>query len=96
VPRSVFLGRVVAEGEPLWLDEDRYWALALAEVEADACPDCGQPWGEATAKENEEGYQAHLVKCHACSMSAKSVRAYQSKNNSDTDGLHVHVERKRR
>ncbi|MER5653429.1 hypothetical protein ABT076_10480 [Streptomyces sp. NPDC002131] len=96
MPRSIFLGRVVGEGEPLWLDEDRHWALALAEIEADSCPDCHQPWGEATDKENEEGYQAHLVKCHACSMSAKSVRAYQSRNNSDTDGLHVHVERKRR
>jgi hypothetical protein len=92
----VFLGRVVGEGEPQWLDEDRYWAEALAEVEADSCPDCGQPWGEATAKENEEAYKAHLVKCHACSISAKTVRAYQSKSNSDADGLHVHVERDRR
>jgi hypothetical protein len=95
VPRSVFLGRVVAEGEPLWLDEDRYWALALAEVEADACPDCGQPWGEATDKEAEFAYKAHLVKCHACGTSAKAVRAHQD-GKGDTDGLHVHVERDRR
>jgi hypothetical protein len=91
----VFLGRVVVEGEPLWLDEDRHWALALAEVEADSCPDCGQPWSEATDSKNEEAYRAHLVRCHACSISAKTVRASQSKNNSDGDGLHVHIERRR-
>jgi hypothetical protein len=45
------MGRVVAEGEPLWLDEDRAWALALLDVEADACPECGQPWSEATDPE---------------------------------------------
>jgi hypothetical protein len=95
VPRSVFLGRVVAEGEPLWLDEDRYWALALAEVEADSCPDCHQPWGEATSADNEGAYKAHLVRCHACAMSAKKVRAHQDAKG-DVDGLHVHVERDRR
>jgi hypothetical protein len=91
----VFLGRVVAEGEPLWLDEDRYWALALAEVEADACPDCGQPWSEATARGNEGAYTADLVRCHACAISAKRVRAHQD-GGGDIDGLHVHVERDRR
>lgn len=95
MPRSVFLGRVVAEGEPLWLDEDRYWALALKEVEADSCPDCHQPWGEATDAGSEGAYTAHLVRCHACAISAKKVRAHQD-NKGDTDGLHVHVERDRR
>ena len=86
------MGRVVAEGEPLWLPEDRYWALALLEVEADACPECGQPWAEATAAENEFEYTAELVRCHACSTSAKRVRAHQGKNGEgSTDGLHVHV-----
>ncbi|MER6435420.1 hypothetical protein ABT275_03525 [Streptomyces sp. NPDC001185] len=92
MPRSVFLGRVVGEGEPLWLPEDRYWAFALAEVDADRCPDCGQPWGEATSPKNEESYRADLVKCHACAISAKAVRAHQD-GKGDTDGLHVHVNR---
>ncbi|MGW8901665.1 hypothetical protein [Streptomyces sp. NPDC055753] len=46
------MGRVVADGEPLWLPEDRAWALALLQVEADACPDCGQPWGVANHNAN--------------------------------------------
>jgi hypothetical protein len=89
------MGRVVAEGEPLWLDEDRAWALALLDVEADACPDCGQRWSEATALDGEDAYKADLVKCHACAISAKAVRAHQD-GKGDTDGLHVHVERDRR
>jgi len=86
----VFLGRVVQQGEPLWLPEDRAWALALLEVEADACPDCGQPWSQATAPENEFAYKADLLMCHACATSAKTVRAHQDKRGS-TDGLHVHL-----
>lgn len=90
----MFLGRVVADGEPLWLPEDRYWAHALLEVEADACPECGQPWSEATDPANEFAYKAHLVRCHACSTSAKRVRAHQNKNgDGSTDGLHVHIAR---
>lgn len=94
MPRSVFLGRVVAPGEPLFTEEDRAWALALAEVEADTCPDCGQPWSEATDPKNEEQYKAELILCHACAMSAKTVRAYQD-NKGSADGLHVHLEHRK-
>lgn len=89
----MFLGRVVGPGEPLWLAEDRAWALALLDVEADACPDCGQPWSEATDSASEFTYKAQLIKCHACGTSAKTVRAHQD-NNGNTDGLHVHIERR--
>jgi len=91
VPRSVFLGRVIGDGEPLWLPEDRYWALALAEVEANACPDCGQPWHEATDIKNEFKYKAQVIRCHACTTSAKTVKAKQEKGES-VDGLHVQIE----
>jgi len=91
------MGRVVAEGEPLWLAEDRAWSLALLEVEADSCPGCGQPWAEATDAKNEFAYTAELVRCHACSTSAKRVRAHQDRNGEgSTDGLHVHVRKQDR
>lgn len=93
MPRSVFLGRVVRPGEPLWLSEDRAWALALLEVEADCCPECRQPWGEATARENEEDYRAELIRCHACTASAQAVKAYQDKGG-QSEGLHVHIKRR--
>lgn len=86
------MGRVVEQGEPLWLPEDRAWALALLNVEGDCCPECRQPWGEATDKANEFGYRAELIRCHACTTSAKAVKAYQDKGGS-ADGLHVHLER---
>lgn len=96
MPRSVFMGRVVQQGEALWLPEDRAWALALLEVEANSCPDCGQPWDAATDPDNEFAFKAQLIRCHACTTSAKAVRAYQDKNNGSSDGLHVHIERTRR
>ncbi|NYV73180.1 hypothetical protein [Streptomyces sp. UH6] len=80
-------------GEPLWLDEDRDWALALLHVEADQCPDCGSPWGEATAQENEYAYASDLTQCHACAESARAVRAFQEAGG-DTAGLHVHTHRR--
>ena len=94
MPRSVFLGRIVAEGEPAWLDEDRWWALALLEVEADSCPDCGQPWGEATDQKSEYAYKTALIKCHACAATARAVRAHEN-GGGKLDGLHVHVGRER-
>lgn len=87
------MGRIVREGEPLWLPEDRAWAFALLHVEADACPECHQPWGEATDRENEFGYTAELIRCHACAASARAVKAYQDKGGTP-EGLHVHLERR--
>lgn len=88
----MFLGRVVAPGEAVWTGEDRAWALALAEVEADSCPECGERWSESTDAANEFTYRAELVMCHACATSAKTVRAHQDSRGS-TDGLHVHIQR---
>jgi hypothetical protein len=87
------MGRVVREGEPLWLPEDRAWAFALLHVEGDSCPECHQPWGEATDKDNEFGYRAELIRCHACTTSASAVRAYQDQGGK-SEGLHVHLERR--
>lgn len=87
------MGRAVGPGEPLWLDEDRAWALALAEVERDACPDCGQPWSEASAKENEFEYEATVLVCHACATGARKAHAHQ-KAGGDPKGLHVAITRR--
>ncbi|MDX3747450.1 hypothetical protein [Streptomyces sp. AK08-02] len=87
------MGRAVGPGEPLWLAEDRAWAFALLDVEADACPECRQPWGEATDAANEFSYRAELIRCHACTASATAVKAYQDKGGK-SEGLHVHIERR--
>jgi hypothetical protein len=87
------MGRVVEPGEPLWLPEDRAWVFALAEVEADACPDCKRPWSEAAAKESEFAYKAEVTRCHACATAARHVQKFE-RDGGDTRGLHVLVERK--
>ncbi|MFB6977684.1 hypothetical protein [Streptomyces scopuliridis] len=84
------MGRAVAPGEALWLDEDRAWALALAEVEKDCCPDCGNPWSEASKIENEYAYEAELLRCHACATGARSAHAYQE-SGGDVRGIHVSI-----
>ncbi|MFE7954374.1 hypothetical protein [Streptomyces sp. NPDC057413] len=65
----------------------------MLDVEADCCPECRQPWGEATDPANEFAYEAELVRCHACSTSAQTVKAYQEKGGKP-DGLHVRIERR--
>lgn len=80
-------------GEVLWTEEDRAWALALLQVEADSCPDCGQPWSEASAADNEYAYSVELHRCHACSTGARAVAAFQ-KNNGDPAGIHVLISKK--
>lgn len=40
-------------GEPLWLLEDTAAAIALAEEEADQCPQCGMP--KAWCRDNKNG-----------------------------------------
>ncbi|MET9479882.1 hypothetical protein [Streptomyces sp. NPDC006638] len=84
------MGRVVAPGEPMWLDEDRAWALALAEVEADRCPDCGNPWSEVSDRAHEFSYQADLVRCHACATGARAAHTHQE-SGGDARGIHVAI-----
>ena len=74
----MFLGRVVGEGEPLWLEDDRAWAMALLEVEADTCSGCGNPLSETTAfifdakgrKVPAHTYAASRFVCAACDVIA--------------------------
>ncbi|WP_416976722.1 hypothetical protein [Streptomyces sp. T028] len=93
MPRSIFLGRPWPQpGEPLWLDEDREWALALQYIEADVCPDCRQPWQDATDAKNEGAWNAHLVRCHACATAARKTTEFEN-NGGDMRGLHVQLTR---
>lgn len=84
------MGRVVQPGEALWLDEDRDWALALAAIESEECPDCHQPWEQSSARENSDRYKATIARCHACAAAAKAVSAHE-KAGGDTRGLRVSI-----
>jgi hypothetical protein len=74
VSPTVFYG-----GEPLtrWTDQDRLWALGLAEVEADECEQCGQSLQRSTDPSTEDGWVSPPpIRCHACTALADRVEKY--------------------
>lgn len=62
VPRSAFLG---------WAEDDRAWAIALLEYEADICSGCGQPRSESMDPANQFKYESEALRCHGCSAVAR-------------------------
>lgn len=94
VPRSVLLGRPTpGPGEPLWLPEDRWWALALLEVEATACRDCGHDLQNSTDVAAEYAFDADVVRCHACAAASRRLTALQDQGANPV-GLQVRIYRK--
>jgi hypothetical protein len=89
----VFLGRLVQPGEPLWLDDDRDWALALTEYENDICDGCGQPRSQTTAPEAEYAYRAVAIRCHGCKTAAGATEPFTSPG-ATTAGLLIAVTRR--
>ena len=91
----MFLGRVVEPGEPLWLDEDRDYALALHFLDAETCSGCGQSRSESTALENEGAYSVEPVRCHACAaMSRQSSKFLDGASSSAAAGLTFYVHKR--
>lgn len=78
-------------GEVLWSPEDRAWALALAEVEADTCKGCGQPLSESMLAQNEDKYRSTLWTCHGCVGAAIAVQHRADQAQGDVRGLYVHT-----
>lgn len=71
----MFLGRVVKPGEPLFLDEDTNWALALHAEEAEQCRGCGMPLPESTTADPvRPHYTAELVTCQACLIATQRLK----------------------
>ena len=87
----MFLGRVVEPGEALWTAEDRAWAIALLEYEADICSGCGQPRSESMAAEHEFDYRPTALRCHGCAAVATESERF-SVPNANTKGLMIGVE----
>lgn len=63
--------------EPMWTDEDRELAFALAEYEADLCA-CGRPLAETMEAAHEFAYRAELAgRCHACTAQDAAAKPYE-------------------
>src|SRR5262245_59814936 len=74
IPHSIFTGRLVAPGEPQWLDEDVDLALEW-QAEQTISHHCGQPLDESAG--NAEGqYEIRTVRCWACYESEKAAAAF--------------------
>ncbi|MFL6138798.1 MAG: hypothetical protein ACJ74O_13495 [Frankiaceae bacterium] len=69
--------RSVTAVEPEWDAEQQQTALALAEVEADECPGCGEPLSESMAADSDGRYDAESAgRCHACDAIAIAAEAH--------------------
>lgn len=84
IPRSVFLGRVVAEGEPLWLPADREAVLEWQAYQKSLCSGCKRPRSESFDIAMDDHYDVHALQCHACA--ARDRRAYNRSRERD-DGV---------
>ena len=82
----------VTETDPEWTEEDRAWAIALLEVEADTCSGCGQPLSETTRAEAEGGYEVPPpTRCHACT----ALHTHQERYADAKPGLMFELERRK-
>ena len=75
----------------MWTDEDRAWAMALLEYEADLCSGCGQPRSESMAAEHEFDYRPTALRCHGCAAVARESERYTEGPNPNTKGLMIGV-----
>jgi hypothetical protein len=88
VSRSVFLGRIVAPGDPLFTESDRQWATALHLLEQGTHA-CGQPSSESFAKDSDGAYVAEAIRCHACAAAAREAATFSE----HSEGLFVTTRR---
>lgn len=78
IPHSVFMGRVVGPGEPMWLPEDADLALEWQAEQDITCKGCGQPVDESTATASEGGYEGHAVVCFGCRELRQHASGFES------------------
>jgi hypothetical protein len=85
IPASVFCGRVVGPGEPLWLADDRRAALEYQAYKKSLCPGCQRPRSESFDVGMDDAYSVVALQCHACA--ARDRRAYNTSRDAGTSPL---------
>jgi hypothetical protein len=74
--------RSVTTREVEWDEDERAWALALLELEADACPGCHGRMSETTAPEAEGKYVSPApTRCHMCTAISAAQSTYHDNPN---------------
>ena len=74
IPRSVFLGRVVAAADPLWLPEDLEAALEWQELQAYLCSGCGHDKRDTMNEDHAHEWVVVPLTCHACAARDRENR----------------------
>ena len=65
-------------------------ALAYHREQQQTCQGCGQPWDEATDKNNARRYHAHEKICYGCAV-IEWRRDSLNRDNADMAGLRLYV-----
>lgn len=82
---SIFRGRGWPKpGEPLWLEDDRRWALAEQYDQAVRLP-CGCYEDDVSGPENEDRFTATPRVCHRHRAAGE---ASEHRSKSETDSMH--------
>lgn len=89
----MFLGRVAAEGEPLWLHEDAEAVFEYLREKALTCPGCGLPRDETMSPDAERHYRSRAMRCHACAAREREHKRFTEGPHADAGGLFFTVER---
>lgn len=75
IPLSVFLGRAMYPGDPVWLEDDTVAALEWHADDAYRCDGCGLDTRETVGPDNEDKWNAELSgHCDGC-RAAERARA---------------------
>ncbi|MEV4437481.1 hypothetical protein AB0K09_00440 [Streptomyces sp. NPDC049577] len=78
------MGRTVAPGEPVWLEDDTMLAVEWQRLQDETCPGCGHLLSESMDEATE--YDVQSLTCFACQAKDQTERALAAKENADLSG----------
>lgn len=92
IPHSVFLGRVVGPGDPLWLPDDTDKVLAFRRWERDLCPRCATREKDWFGDDGEPlvpaPLEAVLRRCPGCAEVGR-LQSFAQDQKLDMNGAYV-------
>ncbi|MFJ6293191.1 hypothetical protein ACIQJX_07505 [Streptomyces griseoviridis] len=78
------MGRVRAEGEPEWLQEDTLLAIEWQRLQDETCGGCGHLLSESLDEAND--YEARKITCFACQAKELAEHAASEREGADLSG----------
>lgn len=90
IPLSVFNGRTVYPGDPMWLPEDRAAALDWHVENSTRCPGCGHSQAVTTSSEPPD-YEVEAVVCHACMAKTREAQRMRETRGDDMGAIYFRV-----